>query len=278
MDAVQALTPPGRPGDPCDPLAARLGNRCGHDPRNPVVKGLLRTGKGGHPAILSRALDRIVEWYRRPAQNPIDRGKGKGCAMRSERREGILRLAEAMLYRLELNSRCLGTPNTAARPYGFIDASMNDLAEKSGLGKRRCERAMRELTGAGFVTSKRRSARTVEGNYYGLRAIRKVENAFLEFLGLVSDFSVEAAKARDRLAEKAKRAGLASLKAFYRRVGMVAGAVKKQPGRPSRAEREKAVSWNMALAEALAKDPDKAPEEFYRDVNARLGLPEDYHP
>jgi len=258
----------------------RHGNRCGHNPRSPRYPDILRVPgmEKPHPVILTRARERIRKWYAHPAAGPF-RGNDSSTYnhMRSERREAVQCLLEAVLYRLELNSRCLGTPNTGQEPYGFVDVSMDDLAALAGLGKRRCERAMRELARAGLITSKQRRGKTPAGEYYGLRAIRQVEKKLFDILGMADFFSAQSAKARERLAEKAKLRGLRSIKPFYRRVSSASGEGDLPRCATAWPDNAARLRWNLAAADIMVREPDKPPGEIRREVNARLGLPPDFH-
>jgi hypothetical protein len=258
------------------PLSERSGNRCGHDPRNPSFPDLLRPGKGGHPAILSRALEKIRGWYKKPDDASFLFFREGRHDMRSEGREAILSLLEAILYRLELSSRYLGTPNTEQKPHGFIDVSMADLAELANLGQRRCERAMRVLMQAGIITSKQRRGKTAGGEYYGLRAIRQVEIKLFEILDMAEFYFAQAELARERLWEKAKKRGLRSLKSFFRRLGV------GEPEKPREAappvDESMLARWTKEASEIMSRDPDKPPEQVRREVNEKLGRPADFHP
>ena len=221
-------------------------------------------------------LEKVRKWYKNPADAADIFFREGSREVRSERREAVLNLLGAILYRLELSSRCLGTPQTDQEPYGFIDESMAGLASLAGLGKRRCERAMRELMRAGIITSKQRRGKTSGGEYYGLRAIRKVEIKLFEILDMVSFYAVQAAKARDRLWEKAKKRGLNTLSKFFRRLGL-GGGEKAREAAPQ-GDEDTVVRWRQALAESMSREPDKPPGQIRLEVNEKLGLSAEFHP
>jgi hypothetical protein len=266
-------------------VPGKNGNKREHDPRNPVFPGLLSKSQ---PRILHWALEEIRKWYKKSPLDPDAKKPSpllfprKIRGMRSERREAILCLLEAILHRLELHSRYVGTPNYRQKPYGFIDESMAGLAKLAGLEKRRCERAMRELMQAGLITSQRRSAKHPDGSYYGLRAIRKVQEKLFAVLELMSDrpwtswFGIEAVKARDRLWEKAQKRGLNSLKKFFRRLG-VGGQEKPREPVPQ-ADDDMVNRWNHEVEEIFRREPDKPPEQVRLEVNEKFGLSADYSP
>ena len=124
------------------------GNRCGHEPRCPTLTPArpIRKGKGGLPRILSLAAERAKAWYFHPGKcKPLQSHPHRKT--RSERREACQIVIETILSHLDLASLCLGTPTLDA---GFIDIDMRTIVRDSGIGQRRCERAIALLKGAGL--------------------------------------------------------------------------------------------------------------------------------
>ncbi|EFL51509.1 hypothetical protein DesfrDRAFT_1670 [Solidesulfovibrio fructosivorans JJ]] len=101
------------------------------------------------PRILSLAAERTKFWYDHPKKCPLLLTKDNR-KIRSERREACLVVLETLLSHLDLASLCLGVPTLAN---GFIDIDMKIIVRDSGLGQRRCERAIRQIKEAGFSTS-----------------------------------------------------------------------------------------------------------------------------
>ena len=155
-----------------------LGNRCGHDPRCPALRPAtpIRTGKGGLPRILSLAAERAKAWYFYPKKCPPLQANPHRRT-RSERREAYQVVLEVILAHLELASMCLGTPTMAS---GFIDIDMQTIVRESGIGQRRCERAIAMLKEAGFMKVTQPRTQNEEGAYFGCRAIRVVTETFFE--------------------------------------------------------------------------------------------------
>ena len=120
--------------------AQMFGNRCGHDPKNPTLSPPhpIRKGAGGLPRILSLAAERAKEWFWNPQKCPLLEGDD-GRQTRSERREAIQVVLEYLFSRLDLVTLCVGMPTMNN---GFVDLSMNSIVEGTGLGQRRCERAI----------------------------------------------------------------------------------------------------------------------------------------
>lgn len=78
-------------------------------------------------------------------------------------------MLEVIFRHLDLASMCLGTPTPAN---GFIDIDMRTIVHASGMGQRRCERAIALLKEAGFMRVKQPRRQNEEGAYFGCRAIR----------------------------------------------------------------------------------------------------------
>jgi len=246
-----------------------VGNRCGHDPKRPLLAAAVSIpkGKGGLPRILSLAAERAKSWYFHPKkcpplQSPQDR------QTRSERREACQIVLEVIFRHLDLASMCLGTPTPAD---GFIDIDMRTIAHDSGIGKRRCERAIAMLKQAGFMKVSQPRTRNAEGVYYGCRAIRIVTEKLFEWLGLGPMLAHERRKASERLRRKAVRAGR-TLTDLMRRISL------KLPSfiNPSQNPAERSRIWNLQCAEYIRQGLEGP--ELRRRTNEALGYPPDYSP
>ena len=253
------------------------GNRCGHDPKNPRLSPPkpIRKGKGGLPRILSLAAERAKAWYFHPKKCPPLQAQ-PNRRTRSERREACQIVLETILSYLDLASMCLGTPTAAS---GFIDIDMRTIVRDSGIGQRRCERAIALFKEAGFMKVTQPRTQNDEGMYFGCRAIRVVTEALFEWLGLGPMLHRERARASESLRRKAQKANR-KVTDFMRRITKgLRNAFTFRPQR-SRAEQEKreeaALRWNRACAKYMLAD--LAPDECRRRTNAELGLPADYSP
>lgn len=139
------------------------GNRCGHDPKNPNLSPAkpIRKGKGGLPRILSLAAERAKAWYYHPKKCKLLQSHPHRKT-RSERREACQIVIETILSHLDLASLCLGTPTLEN---GFIDIDMRTIVRDSGIGQRRCERAIALLKEAGFMKVQQPRAVNDQGDY-----------------------------------------------------------------------------------------------------------------
>lgn len=180
------------------------GNRCGHDPKRPILSPAhpIRKGKGGLPRILSLATERAKAWYFHPKKCPPLQAHPDRLT-RSERREACQIVLETILSHLDLASMCMGTPTAAS---GFIDIDMRTIVRDSGIGQRRCERAIALFKEAGFMKVTQPRTQNDERMYFGCRAIRMVTGSLFEWLGLGPMLHRERARASERLRRKAQKA------------------------------------------------------------------------
>lgn len=247
------------------------GNRCGHNPRRPRLHpagGTLR--EGGYPHILKRAAEKAVEWYKKPYKcSPLLKD---GKPMRSERREACQVILETIFSLMDLASLQLGTPTL---DNGFVDVDMKQIMERSGLKKRRCERAIAELIRAGFLSTKRRSGQNEQGEYFGLRSIRTVQVALFSWLQLDKRLATERKKASERLAAKALRANK-KVSDLFKRVKY--GVKRIGRSRLSKTEEERRRRWSLKAAEIMLEHPDIPEMELRRRINTALGEDENFLP
>ena len=180
------------------------GNRCNHNPANPQLSPShpIRKGKGGLPRILSLAAERAKAWYKHPQKCTALCSKSTRKT-RSERREAYQVVIETVLIHLDLASLCLGTPTL---DNGFIDVDMKTIVKTSGIGQRRCERAIAQLKKAGLMEVKQPRKLNAQGDYVGCRSIRIITTTFFEWLGLGPMLQRERARASDVLRRKAIKA------------------------------------------------------------------------
>lgn len=262
--------------------AAKKGNRCGHNPHKPKLTPAkpIRKGKGAPPRFLSIAAEQVKIWFSKPAKCPMltrsERrigGDPSPRRVRSERREAWQIILETLFSLVELSSLQLGTPTAAL---GFVDVDMKKIMSVSGMGKRRCERAMRDLATAGFLVIKQRRACSKEGKYYGLRAIRQLQPGFFEWFGMGGEWlAKERKKAWERIKAKAARANCKASD-LMRRVKRALAAQKGKTSRSSARERQASYDWQVAVMQLM--DQGFSESEARRRINETLGVPEDYSP
>jgi hypothetical protein len=156
---------------------------------------------------------------------------------------------------------------------------MGTIVRDSGIGQRRCERAIALLKDVGFMKVQQPRAINDQGDYVGLRAIRVVTTLFFEFLNLGPMLQRERARASSRLQRKATKARRKVADLMRRMTTGLRNSFTFKP-QHSRADQkmrdEEARRWNMTCAKYMIADLD--PDECRRRTNAELGLPADYSP
>ena len=246
------------------------GNRCGHDPKNPRLSPAkpIRKGKGGLPRILSLAAERAKAWYFHPKKCPPLQAQ-PNRRTRSERREACQIVLETILSYLDLASMCLGTPTLSS---GFIDIDMRTIVRETGMGQRRCERAIAVFKEAGFMKVTQPRTQNEEGQYFGCRAIRVVTEALFDWLGLGPMLARERLRATAALQKKAHKANV-KLTELMRRITKKLPYLKRSPGH---SDEDATRQWNLKCAECFKEGMDS--DEARRRTNAALGYPPDYSP
>jgi len=248
------------------------GNRCGHDPRNPILSppSPIKKGPGGLPRILSLAAERAKDWFHCPDKCPR-LSSSSNRRTRSERREACQIVLEVLLSRLDLASLCIGSPTPAS---GFTDIDMKTIVRESGLGKRRCERAIGQLKEAGFIKVAQPRRRNEEGKYFGLRAIRMFTQKFFDWLGLGTMLKKERDRASTSLKRKAQSAGK-SLSDLMKRLAVKVRPI-KDAGRRAPMGQETVRVWNSDLSDRLKSGVEI--EEAQRLTNLKFSFPSNWSP
>ncbi|MCB1794083.1 MAG: replication protein RepA [Candidatus Competibacteraceae bacterium] len=188
LAAPAAMCGPPFPSVRPDRLATALagvvtvaGNRCGHDPATPRWFEP-PPQHAARPKILLQLQERVRAYFDDPKVLPsLNAANGSPRQQRSERREACLDLLGALVHYLDLATLRVGIPQTDGSTQGL---SLAFLAEKAGLGRRRAERACRDLRKAGLVTVYPRAQPTGDNRYRGLPAIRGVPEALFQVFSL----------------------------------------------------------------------------------------------
>ncbi len=188
LAAPAAMCGPPFPSAPPDRLATAIakvvtvaGNRCGHDPAAPRWFAP-PPQHAARPKILLQLQERVRAYFDDPKVLPsLNAANGSPRQQRSERREACLDLLGALVHYLDLATLRVGIPQADGSTQGL---SLAFLAEKAGLGRRRAERACRDLRRAGLVTVYPRTQSTGDDHYRGLPAIRGVPVALFQVFGL----------------------------------------------------------------------------------------------
>lgn len=191
----------------------REGNRCGHDPEKPRWF-VPPKSHAARPGVLRKLIERVRDYYSSPsttlpalnAVNESDRQQ------RSERREACVDLLACLLHYTDLVTLRVGVPQADG---SFQGLTMEFLAETSGLGLRRAERAIHDLAAAGIVSIHPIAQRIEDCAYKGFAAIRAVSRSLFDAFGLGKWLRHErdkAVKRREKRRRKADPRGLANVK------------------------------------------------------------------
>jgi hypothetical protein len=175
------------------------GNNCGHCPNAPryfipPVKHAIR------PFMLVQLILAVTRYFANPNVLPLlNAANGSGRQQRSERREACVALLCCMLHYLDLVTLRVGIPQHNGSMAGL---DMPFLAELSGLGLRRAERAMHDLKDAGIISVHPICEKISDAVYKGIAAIRTVSVHLFTAMGFDAWLRHERQKAADRKKKK----------------------------------------------------------------------------
>jgi hypothetical protein len=164
------------------PAVQPCGNRCGHDPEAPRWFAPPEEHKP-RPGILRKLGEKIRGYYDAPAKTlpSLNLANGKDRQQRSERREGCLGVLGCLVHYLDLLTLRVGIPQEDG---SFGGISMERIADLSGMGLRRVERATHDLVAAGIVTVRPIAKEEWPGEFTGLPAIRTISTSLFAAFGL----------------------------------------------------------------------------------------------
>lgn len=180
----------------------KTGNKCGHDPKGPryfvpPAKHLAR------PKLLKIITERIKRYFADPRTLPtLNAANQSKRQQRSERREACIALLACIIHYTDIMTLRVGIPQADGSMQGL---TMPFLAELSGLGERRAERAIRDLKAAGILSVHPICEKIGEATYKGIAAIRAISAKLFTVLGLGAWLQHERKRAAARHAEKAAK-------------------------------------------------------------------------
>jgi hypothetical protein len=189
------------------------GNNCGHNPDKP--RWFAPPEKhANRPGILRRIIQSIRDYYARPGEilPSLNSANESDRQQRSERREACISILACILHYTDLVTLRVGIPQTDGSLAGL---TMPFLAELSGLGERRAERAIADLKKAGIITVHPICEKLEDATYKGYAAIRTVSKLLFTILGLSAWLEHERRRAQERnnkRTDKQRRKNLANVK------------------------------------------------------------------
>lgn len=188
------------------------GNNCGHIPDKP--RWFIPPDKhANRPGILRRIIQGIRDYYINPHEilPGLNASNESERQQRSERREACVAILGSILHYTDLVTLRVGIPQTDGSMAGL---TMPFLAQTSGLGERRAERAIHDLKAAGIITVHSICQQLDDATYKGFAAIRTVCSHLFTALGLNGWLEHERRKAterKDKKTEKRRRKNLANV-------------------------------------------------------------------
>lgn len=170
-------------------LLMEFGNKCGHDKMLP--RGFLRPATHkGRPFLLEEAIAALDHFYYHPLAylknlltfmpSPTANDSLRARFKRSERREAIKVVAEAILYYLDIETLTLGFKTLS----GWWAPTLEKLADIAGIPVQRAKRALHDLAKAGYLKITRHRLRQGQGVYRAKPSIRQIMPSFFADLGI----------------------------------------------------------------------------------------------
>ena len=240
---------------------AASGNRCDHDPAAPRYFVPPEKHKD-RPLILRKLEGKIRTYFTDPRKiiPSLDLANGKDRQQRSERREACLAVLGCMIHFLDLVTLRVGIPT----PGGFRGLTIPYLAELSGLGERRAERAIGDLVKANLVTVHPLCTRKDDLTFKGYAAIRTISATVFALFGLGRWLPHERDKATARQKKKSRMQDAADLA----KVKLALGGL----GKGGRPDSPASAGEGGASAPIRQGDGPKSPLEYLAAMKAMLGI------
>nr|VFJ89538.1 MAG: hypothetical protein BECKLFY1418B_GA0070995_10166 [Candidatus Kentron sp. LFY] len=245
-------------GGSANPLPQPTGNRCGHNPADPRVFAP-PVGHKSRPPLLTRITERLFGYFQRPESIPsLNTANGSTRQQRSERREACILVMDALFHYLDLVKLIVGIP---LEDGGVRGIPMEKIAEMTGMGLRRVERAMHDLVAAGMVSVHRFCNQVEPDKYIGYPAIRVIPTTVFSLFGLDVILKQERDRATQRRNEAKtrqapNRAGLArlglSIRSGLARANQSASESKSQLAKPETKSTSPSPRSATEMMEALA--------------------------
>lgn len=158
-----------------------MGNKCGHDKLSPQIFKRPCAHKNA-PLAISVAMSNVNAYYDDPdafLQNLLY-ARDSVRQQRSESREAIGSLASVLLNHCELETMRV----VKFHPNKPRLLSVKELAALAGIGYKRCQRALKCLKEAGYLTLQYRCKSTVSGEIKPLVAIKRLNAKLFYDLGV----------------------------------------------------------------------------------------------
>ena len=251
------------------------GNRCGHAPHAPALDLAVpvRTGQGGMPLVLTRAMEYLERYYESPSLFPtLDAANTSSRRQRSERREACVRLLKALLRYVDITSLRVGF----ASPEGFKPITLDLLVDATGMHKRRVERAHADLKTAGIISCKQPRDTRPDGQIIGLAGIRAISKHLWGRLGLSRLLSKQrkahSQKLKRKAAERHKKQEMAASQGLT--MNAIAQGVAKRPSgrKPGQGHQEDQRRLQLLALEIKRRRPELTADQVNQQARQELGM------
>ena len=222
----------------------------------------LRTFKPpeGHkkrPVVLRKLTERVRRYLNNPAVLPtLNNANASTRQQRSERREACILMLSGAIHFLELSSMRVGVPQEDGTMRGV---TMQRLADMTGLGLRRAERAIADLKAAGLIEVHRICEQLPSGEYIGRAAIRTIPKSLFGLFRLGRELSKARDRATQRLRKKRNGEPMQAQADLTRRSAVARGLVDKLK--------------NAARAKLRKGDPKLSERELEEQASALVDAP-----
>lgn len=241
------------------------GNFCGHNPGKPALD-LAKPAANRQPLIIRRLQERIPDFYWSPEKLPsLNAANRSARVLRSERREGCLRILSAILKFTDVASLRVGVPSAQ----GFMGVTISLLAKHAGMTLRRAERAVANLKTAGLLTVSPVAEKQDDGSYLGVAAVKAVSKHLWGCFGLLDMLKHEREKASKR-ARKVQRKTANVVSRAKSRAALTLDAIRTTLPRARRADPELQRRLALREIELRIQDPGRPIADIQRQARQEL--------
>lgn len=163
-------------------MSTTLGNKCGHVKQFP--RQLFHGEHNRRYGTLEYAKSRLLHYFYHPCDYLKNlRYLNKIRNKRSERREAIVLIGQAILHYTDMDSLRAGINN----PNGWWLPTLDWLSKAAGIGLKRTQRAIRDLARAGYIKITYRWTQRLGGKYINKAAARQIMPIFFRHLGISNE-------------------------------------------------------------------------------------------
>lgn len=255
----------GRVSHAYTPRINEGGNFCGHNPAKPALD-IAKPASHRAPLIIRRLMERIPDFYWSPDKLPsLNAANRSRRNLRSERREGCLRILSAILKFTDVASLRVGIPTAD----GFAGLTIPLLANHAGVTLRRAERAIANLKTAGLLTVATIAEKQNDGTFLGVAAVKAVSKHLWGCFGLLDMLTHERDKASKR-ARKVQRKTANVASRAKSRAALTLDAIRTTLPRARRTDPELKRRLALREIELRIQDPGRPIADIQRQARQEV--------